>query len=508
MLRLIIVDDEKIIRETIRNLIDWQSLGIKVVGVCKNGIEAYDTILDEYPDIVLTDIKMPGLSGLELIQRISQTDKQIEFVILSGYGEFSFAKEAMKYGVKHYLLKPCSESEIIDVMKQVAETCSQKKASADRQQQQLALTKNFRESIIRNIIVEGLSFNSDFSMLVQQYERFLDFSTENYELCYVYFLEQSSLGDFLEKYYAYTSKNSPNIPAYSIYVKNTLLTFFQGYNSGYSELDSFMRSYKPPSANIEIEYERVSYPNLSSLLSAIIHKLKRYEIINIVNGQHLIPTCNYNALYQSVERLSQQLAAADERQYAEVVDELKELISSVNDADFAKVLITSIMLKLPLGGAGAGNPLLLTEFMLELNQLSDINEIRDAALEKLTSLCPCEQAAQGKGKDFIDKTVQYVETNLSNPNLSLKWIADNYLFMNVDYLSKQFVRQMGCKFSTFLTNLRIEKAKQMLINSDADKIYLVAKEVGCGNNPQYFSQIFKKNTGMTPTEYIKKIGGN
>lgn len=72
MLKLVIADDEKIIRETIRNFIDWQSIGIEVVGVCSNGVEAYETILDYYPDIVLTDIKMPGFSGLELVKRLKK----------------------------------------------------------------------------------------------------------------------------------------------------------------------------------------------------------------------------------------------------------------------------------------------------------------------------------------------------------------------------------------------------------------------------------------------------
>ena len=119
MLRLLIADDERVIREMIHDLIDWNSLGIEVVGLCKNGIEAYDMVLDEYPDIVLTDIKMPGLSGLELIQKVSELNQNIQFIILSGYGEFEYAKEAMQYGVRHYLLKPCNEYQIIDIMKQV-----------------------------------------------------------------------------------------------------------------------------------------------------------------------------------------------------------------------------------------------------------------------------------------------------------------------------------------------------------------------------------------------------
>lgn len=98
MLKLLIADDERIIRETIFNIIDWKKHDIEVIGLCKNGIEAYDMILDESPDIVLTDIRMPGMGGLELIRKIRQTDLQIQFIILSGYGEFEYAKEAMSYG--------------------------------------------------------------------------------------------------------------------------------------------------------------------------------------------------------------------------------------------------------------------------------------------------------------------------------------------------------------------------------------------------------------------------
>ena len=123
MLRLIIVDDEKIIRESIRSLIDWESLGIEVVGVCKNGLEAYDAILDSYPDIVLTDIKMPGLSGLELIEKLNDTRENIQFIILSVYSEFEYAKQAMRFGIRHYLLKPCNENQIIEAIEDVKKAC-------------------------------------------------------------------------------------------------------------------------------------------------------------------------------------------------------------------------------------------------------------------------------------------------------------------------------------------------------------------------------------------------
>ena len=119
MLKVLIVDDEKIIRETIADLIDWDALSLQLIGTAKDGIEAYNIILDEYPEIVLTDIKMPGLSGLDLIQRIHAVNKDTQFIILSGYGEFEYAKKAMQYGVRHYLLKPCNEEQIIDSLKDV-----------------------------------------------------------------------------------------------------------------------------------------------------------------------------------------------------------------------------------------------------------------------------------------------------------------------------------------------------------------------------------------------------
>ena len=105
MLRLLIVDDEPIIREALSEMIDYISLGYKLIGTAKNGMEAYDIICDEYPDVVITDIKMPILNGLELIEKAHKTDQHITFILLSGYGEFEYARKAMQFGVKHYLLK-------------------------------------------------------------------------------------------------------------------------------------------------------------------------------------------------------------------------------------------------------------------------------------------------------------------------------------------------------------------------------------------------------------------
>lgn len=332
MLKMILADDEKIIRETISSIIDWDALGIEVVAVCKDGIEAFDAIVDEYPDIVMTDIKMPGLNGLELIEKVKAAELNVEFVILSGYGEFEFAQTAMQYGVQHYLLKPCNEDEIIKVIGKCAKNCQEN------------ITARLEE------LISCLSF---------------DKKEEN----------------------------------------------------------------------------------------------------------------------------------------REVIEKIKTLMSSQKDTESTKILLLKLLMKGVKHDACSLTNSQMTEYLMTLNGCVGTKALEKETERILNTLFPIEN--QKHYTDCVDKVVMYVASHLSDSNLSLKWIAENYLYMNADYVSKQFVKQTGLKFSAYLTNLRIAEAKKLLLNTQTESPYAVAEKVGFGNNPQYFSQIFKKSTGMTPSAYIK-----
>ena len=106
-------------------------------------------------------------------------------------------------------------------------------------------------------------------------------------------------------------------------------------------------------------------------------------------------------------------------------------------------------------------------------------------------------------KDYINQTLDYIDTHFSDPELSLKKIASDVLFMNVDYLSREFLRQTGQKFTDYLTKQRITKAKALLKNASYEKINVIAEQVGFSNNPQYFAQLFKAATGQTPKAWAK-----
>lgn len=121
MIKLVIADDERLIREGIRYGIDWNMLGIEIVGEAATGREALEMIEKHQPHLLFTDIRMPGLNGLELIKQANQAKKNIKTVILSGYNDFSYAQDAIKLGVKDFLLKPLDDQELYITLKRVIE---------------------------------------------------------------------------------------------------------------------------------------------------------------------------------------------------------------------------------------------------------------------------------------------------------------------------------------------------------------------------------------------------
>lgn len=138
MYRLLIVDDEEIEREGMAHLIPWEQYGIEMVGTAWNDQEAMEKIKKEKPDIVMTDIKMPVMTGIELVHEAKKEFPEMEFIILSGYGEYEFTSQAMEEGIRHYLLKPCDESQIMKVMERVKEELEQKKREKEEQYREIA----------------------------------------------------------------------------------------------------------------------------------------------------------------------------------------------------------------------------------------------------------------------------------------------------------------------------------------------------------------------------------
>ena len=498
MLKLIIADDERIIRETISTIIDWKQHNIELVGLCKNGLEAYDVILDETPDIVLTDIRMPGMDGLELIRKVSETDLNTQFIILSGYGEFEYAKTAMKYGVRHYLLKPCNELQILEVVQEIAQDCYKKNISERSYPAMNSIRHNVMFTILNNAIYQNRPYNE----IIATYDPYMDFYFSSYHLFYIYFLEQNYLDEFLQQLKAYADSHFPEITIHGIYVNCTLLLFFKEFAGNYQDLAHFFTSMKFQKHSVSLETEDCSFQNLQTLLETVLDKVKRFSMIYYINDFHILSSCNYSFIMNEAEKL---LKVSLQDGQAEAIDSLIELLSEVTDLSFLKQLSNSLLLKITAGDNRLSS-VDLTEWLLNATEETDLEQFKLTLAEKFRSLLSVS-AHSCTTSNMTRQIYDYVNEHLSDPNLTLKQIAEQHLFMNTDYVSKKFQKETGIRFSNYLTEVRIERAKKLLASAGNDKILTVAEQVGCGNNPQYFSQLFKKKTGMTPSAYIARLHG-
>lgn len=501
MLKLIIADDERIIRETISTLIDWNQYGIELIGLCSNGIEAYDMILDESPDLVITDIRMPGMNGLELIARISDTDLDTQFILLSGYGEFEYAKQAMKYGVRHYLLKPCNEQQIIDAVQESARDCYKKQRQRRMQDSQFIQADSMRHNVISSIINDALYLDKPLDEIIPTYEPYMDFHFTPYRLFYIFYLEQENLDEFLELLKTYCDEKLPQMSLYGIYVKNTFLLFSRDFTYHFEEMGAALKHLQMKGQRTAPELQTETYPDLKSLLQVVLQKIRRFSMFYYVSNFHALCTCNYTAITQEMELLCQKCTDGD----GDAPERLEELLANVMDIRFLRQLSSSMFLKLTLNNpslSSAG----LTEWLIKAEVEQDIGLLKEAVTQKLREML----STHSRNENVSSMTQQiflYVKENLENPNLTLKYIAEQHLFMNVDYVSKKFQKEAGIRFSNYLADERIQKAKEYIESSGNDRIQDIAERVGFGNNPQYFSQLFKKKTGITPSAYITSIHG-
>lgn len=507
MLKLLIADDEKTIRETIRSFIDWESLDIEVVGTAKNGIEAYNMILDLYPDIVLTDIRMPGLSGLELIEKMYEINKDMQFIILSGYNEFEYAKTAMQYGVRHYLLKPCSEQQIIDSIQEIRQDYQtrmiQKNILAEHDQLKSQLYTGMLINIINHYLAQGSDLTPELEdTFYTEYRRHFGNVEQSYEVCYLYYLEPHNHMEAFEKISAFWEQTYPGVRLHLLYVRNTMVLFFRSFADSYAELSAYLSALSFAKQATTPLARLCGFPDLKAAMHKLTSQIRRYEEILYYNGQTSLLINNYDNILRDIQACADRMFHSTENTEADLSLLLSQ-IENIQQLSFLKQIAPSLIMNaasvLPSFGIVDA-----VDFLIALDRETDTAVYREKLIQQLTRLQQMKTPVSSTG-EISDKIKNYVRDHIENPELSLKWIAEHELYMNVDYISKKFVKETGQKFSAYLTEMRIKKAKELLSGPDPVPIADVAELVGCGNNPMYFSQIFKKGTGMSPSSYVKMI---
>ena len=159
-LKVVIADDEVRICQLIQALVNWEEMGMEIAGTANNGIDACEVIEKVCPDILITDIRMPGCSGLELIEKIKKTKPELEIIIISGYAHFEYAQQAIRYGVGYYLLKPINKVELMGILEKLKNKIGERIDSEQNRQELL------RQAQLQKSIFEPVSFSMSVGMLV------------------------------------------------------------------------------------------------------------------------------------------------------------------------------------------------------------------------------------------------------------------------------------------------------------------------------------------------------
>ena len=174
-LKVLIADDEAKVGQLVKRLIEWDEIGLECIGIAQDGQTAYDRIVAESPDIVITDIRMPVLTGLEMIQKASEQGIHCHFIVVSGYKYFDYAQKALKYGVEDYLLKPIDEVELNRQLRKIVETESEKRVQTqyvDTMEKRLHDSKYLRHKEFLKEVAEQtetdiVKANEDFGLQLQ-----------------------------------------------------------------------------------------------------------------------------------------------------------------------------------------------------------------------------------------------------------------------------------------------------------------------------------------------------
>ena len=498
MQKMMIVDDEPIILEGISKMIDWEALGAVLTGTYSNGVDALTAITEDPPDVVISDIRMPGMSGLDLIRNCVELHLDTQFIILSGYSEFEYAQQSMKYGVRHYLLKPCSKSDIAQAASEALLDARKARESHPVDKEVFQLNNVARQGVMASIINEAMFREQPIDRLTKQYEAYFDFSHYAFRLFYIYYLPQDKLEDFLAKLREEYTRRMPQITLYSLYVRNTYMLMYSDPKMESQYITDFLSRVKGDFGATTLEWEDELIENGRELIEVLIGKIRRYGTFYYINNFKPFLEINYSGLMPQIEELYEKAKSGT----SEDEQNLISMFSSISDPVLCRQIAVSFLLRIT---NDTTESYAMVEWLKGIENEENIHVLHKKISDRISEILQERRKSAESENSLTEKICDYVNRNLDNPLLTLKYICEQYLYMNVDYVSRKFHHEMGQKFSAYLTDVRISRAQKIIESNPNILISDVAEKIGFGNNPQYFSQLFRKNTGISPSAYAEQM---
>lgn len=518
--KVFLVEDEYIAREGIRESVNWETTGFQFCGEAPDGELALPMIDACQPDVLITDIKMPHMDGLQLCRIMRERLPWVKIIILTGYDEFEYAQQAVKLGVTEYLLKPVGAQELHDVLQKMA-------TKLDREKEQEESFQKLRDQVEHNRTLLKESFLLKLVMgAVPSLDAFeksqmlnLNIVAKWYQIVVIKVELYGCDGQFdyyeFQKVERIVSKLTENSPDIFLLKKDLqeLILIMMGESSEYLEREGYFlteliknkiasQTKCVPIIGIGSSQPRLGnvHESFSDALASIddqlrgIGQLQRSSVVDKTELLKLDKTAVENYLRSGTKDTFGDFFDG----YIRPLGETALSSYTIKNYIFIDIVLATARFVKELGGD--------IDHVLEMNHvetllvnITTIEQIREQAKKILDSAMEFrDKQTNSQYSAIIFRAKAYIDRHYAHPNISLSQVA-NYVNRSPSHFSTIFSQEAGVTFRDYLTQIRIEKAKELL-STTMLRSSEISYKIGY-KDPHYFSSVFKKNTGLSPKEF-------
>ena len=543
MLKIFLAEDEVIVRETIKRMIPWEELGFELVGEAADGEMALPLLIRQKPDLLITDIKMPFMDGLTLAKLAKKELPELKIVILSGYDDFNYAKQAINIGVEDYLLKPITKNALIERLSEIRSRYEHEKTQKEYyekfQREMQAYEKNssrdFFEALVRgsmdmmevykkaeklgvdivaeayNILIFTMNSEEDFS---GQKEGYSEWEAESLEMLEEFFSGHPSAMLFRSNIFSYgvllkgqkesikeITKECVGKIQGILKRKESKREWFLAVGQPVERLSQIKKSYHTASRAFSQRYLYVENILYYDEMEMMEHRSGQAD----TNDNAYLKKVDVNALNPAILQKFLNNGIQEETEnfvkdyfYAIGQEPMESLV-------FRNYVILNVRFSVItfLKGLGCDTEGMEPENTEEILAESGKNiESAIAYAEKMVSqaITIRDQNSGNKNRSILKTAVDFIESHYMEEEISLNTVA-NVANVSANHFSALFSQNMGQTFIEYLTSLRMNKAKELL-RCTGMRSSEIAGEIGY-KDAHYFSYLFKKTQGMTPSDYRK-----
>lgn len=541
MLKIFLAEDEVIVRETIKRMIPWEDLGFELVGEAADGEMALPLLLRQKPDLLITDIKMPFMDGLTLAKVAKKEIPGLKVVILSGYDDFNYAKQAINIGVEDYLLKPITKNALIERLVEIRSRYEHEKTQKEYYEKFHREMQAYEKNSSRDFFEALVSGSMDMMEIYRRSEKLgLDIVAEAYNvLIFTMNCEEDFSGqregyseweaESLELLEEFFSENTSamlfrcNIFSYGVLIKGQKETIEENTRSCVSEIQRILD---------RKEQKRQWFVAAGEPVERLSQIQKSYYSASRAFSQRYLYDENI-LYYDEMASMEKKNVTEDDSTYLQKVD-----VNALNPVILQKFLSNGLLEETenfvkdyfyaigqePLESLVFRNYVTLNvrfsvmSFLKEIgcdtrtleqedteDVLSESSKSLENAIayaEKIISqaIALRDQNSGNKNRSILKTAVDFIDSHYMEEDMSLNKAA-NAANVSANHFSALFSQNMGQTFIEYLTNLRMNKAKEYL-RCTSMRSSEIAGEIGY-KDAHYFSYLFKKTQGMTPSDYRK-----